>query len=84
MTQKKSRKRANPQRYMPDAETVAAELSKAESMDDFFGKDGIFAKLFANTLEQMMEAELTDHLGYEPYEEKGRNSGNSRNGYYSK
>jgi transposase-like protein len=69
---------------MPDAEVVAAELAKAESMDDFFGKDGIFAKLFANTLESMMEEELTDHLGYEPYEAKGRNSGNSRNGYYSK
>ena len=53
-------------------------------MDDFFGKEGIFAKLFANTLEQMMEAELTDHLGYEPYEAEGRNSGNSRNGYYRK
>jgi len=85
MTEKKAdRKRANPQDYMPDAETVAEELGKAQSMDDFFGKDGIFAKLFANTLEQMMEAELTDHLGYEPYEAKGRNSGNSRNGYYSK
>jgi len=32
----------------------------------------------------MMEEELTDHLGYEPYEARGRNSGNSRNGYYSK
>ena len=82
--EKRSRKRANPQDYMPDAETVAAELGKAQSMDDFFGKEGIFAKLFANTLEQMMEAELTDQLGYEPYEAKGRNSGNSRNGYYSK
>ncbi len=84
MTQKKVRKRANPQEHMPDAEHVAAELAKAESMDDFFGKDGIFAKLFANTLESMMEEELTDHLGYEPYEAKGRNSGNSRNGYYNK
>ena len=69
---------------MPDAERVAAELAKAESMDNFFGKDGIFAKLFANTLESTMEEELTDHLGYEPYEVKGRNSGNSRNGYYNK
>jgi transposase-like protein len=84
MTQRKSRKRANPQEYMPDAEHVAAELAKAESMDDFFGKDGIFARLFANTLESMMEEELTDHLGYEPYEAKGHNSGNSRNGYYNK
>ncbi|MFN2134447.1 MAG: hypothetical protein ACK2UK_00745 [Candidatus Promineifilaceae bacterium] len=40
---------------MPDAERVAAELAKAESMDNFFGKDGIFAKLFANTLESTME-----------------------------
>jgi putative transposase len=78
------RKRANPQDYMPDAETVAEALSKAKSMDDFFGKEGIFAKLFATTLEEMLEAELTEHLGYEPYEAKGRNSGNSRNGYYSK
>jgi putative transposase len=53
-------------------------------MDDFFGRDGIFAKQFANTLEQMLEAELSDELGYEPYEASGRNSGNSRNGYYRK
>jgi transposase-like protein len=53
-------------------------------MDDFFGRDGIFAKLFAHTLEQMLEAELSEHLGYEPYEASGRNSGNSRNGHYDK
>ena len=45
MTQNRNRKRANPQEYMPDADRVAAELAKAESMDDFFGKDGIFAKV---------------------------------------
>jgi transposase-like protein len=84
MSSKSSRKRANPQDYMPSAEEVAAELAKAESMDNFFGKEGIFANLFSSTLEQMLEAELTDHLGYEPYEAKGRNSGNSRNGSYSK
>ena len=68
MTEKKTeRKRANPQDYMPDAETVARELGKAQSMDDFFGKEGIFAKLFANTLEQMLEEELTEHLGYEKH-----------------
>jgi putative transposase len=84
MSEKKPRKRANPQDYMPEAEEVARELAKAESMDDFFGREGIFARLFANTLEQMLEEELTDHLGYEPYEAKGRNSGNNRNGHYSK
>ena len=65
---------------LPSAEKVQAELAKAESMDDFFGRDGIFAKLFANTMEQMLEAELSDHLGYERHEAKGRNSENSRIG----
>ena len=31
-----------------------------------------------------MEAELSDHLGYEKHEARGRNSGNSRNGSYAK
>ena len=39
---------------------VATELSKAKSMDDFFGKEGIFAKLFAHTIEEMLETELSD------------------------
>ncbi len=69
---------------MPTAEKVSAELSTARSMDDFFGREGIFARLFANTLEEMLEAELTEHLGYERHEGRGRNSGNSRNGSYSK
>ena len=78
MTSKSDKTRI--QNQMPDAERVQQELSKATSMDDFFGKEGIFARLFADTLEQMLEAELTAHLGYEKHEAKGRNSGNSRNG----
>jgi len=69
---------------MPSAEEVQRELATATSIDDFFGGDGIFARLFAQTLEEMMAAELTKELGYERYEAKGRNSGNSRNGSYSK
>ena len=69
---------------MPTAEEVQAELAKVQSMDDFFGKEGVFAKLFASTLEQMLEGELTEHLGYEPYEAAGRKSGNNRNGRYAK
>jgi transposase-like protein len=69
---------------MPSVEKVQEELAKAESMDVFFGRDGIFARLFANTLEQMLEAELSDELGYEPYEATGRNSSNNRNSHYRK
>ena len=81
----KTKKNTNKKQInLPSTELVQQELAKAESMDDFFGRDGIFAKLFANTLEQMLEAELSDHLGYERHEYSGRNSGNSRNGYYDK
>lgn len=80
----KQKKSQVPHEYMPTAEEVQAELAKVQSMDDFFGKEGVFARLFASTLEQMLEGELTEHLGYEPYEAAGRNSGNNRNGHYAK
>ena len=50
---------------MPSAEKIQEELAKAENMDDFFGRDGIFARLFSKTMEQMLEAELSDHLSSE-------------------
>ncbi len=65
---------------MPSAKRIQQELATARNLDDFFGKEGIFARLFASTIEQMLEAELTAHLGYERYAADGRNSGNSRNG----
>jgi len=83
MTQKKNTTNKDNRNKMPGAEEVARELGKATSIDDFYGKDGIFSRLFSETIEQMLEAELTDKLGYERYEAKGRNSGNSRNGHYA-
>lgn len=68
----------------PSLEHIQQELGSAKSIDDFFGKQGIFSRLFAKTLEQMMEAELTAHLGYEKHSIAGNNSGDSRNGSYSR
>src|SRR5512142_538212 len=79
-----SKKERKIQEIMPSAEEVQKELAKAKSMDDFFGKEGIFARLFATTIETMLETELSEELGYEPYEAKGKNSGNNRNGHYPK
>lgn len=70
--------------FLPSVEEIQQELGRAESIDDFFGKEGIMARLFARTLEQMLEGELTAKLGYERYEARGRNSGNSRNGKRSR
>ena len=41
-------------------------------------------RLFAGTIEQMLEAEMEEHLGYEKNSIEGNNSGNSRNGYNRK
>ena len=41
-------------------------------------------RLFAGTIEQMLEAEMDEHLGYEKNSVLGNNSGNSRNGYGKK
>ncbi len=38
---------------VPNVERIEAALSEVESMDDFFGKEGILSQLFARTLEQM-------------------------------
>jgi putative transposase len=73
-----------PKIDLPSVEALQRELSSAKSIDDFFGREGIFARLFSKTLEQMLEAELTAQLGYEKYEAKGRGSGNSRNGHYQR
>src|SRR5215217_5372241 len=77
-TRKASVRELHP--HLPSLEKIQQELGTAKTLDDFFGKEGIFARLFAPTLETMLEAELSEHLGYERYAAKGRNSGNSRNG----
>jgi len=41
-------------------------------------------RLFAGAIEQMLEAEMEEHLGYEKHSTEGDNSGNSRNGYGKK
>ena len=61
---------------MPSLERRQEALGSAKSIDDFFGKEGLLARLFATTLEA--------ELGYEKYEAQGRNSGNSRHGKYKR
>ena len=39
--------------------------------------------LFAGTIQEMLEAELEDHLGYERYDNKNKGTSNARNGYRS-
>ena len=43
-----------------------------------------FSDLYKQGVEEMLQAELDEHLGYEKHSKEGHNSGNSRNGTYSK
>lgn len=43
-----------------------------------------FKDLFQTGVEEMLKAELDDHLGYEKHDPAGYNTGNSRNGSYKK
>jgi len=48
------------------------------------GVDGLLNQLTKAVLERALEAEMTDHLGYESGDPAGRGTGNSRNGGTSK
>src|SRR4051794_23980706 len=48
--------------------------------EDIGGANGLLRQLTKALLERVMQAELTDHLGYEKHDPAGYNTGNSRNG----
>lgn len=60
------------------------ELKNCKSIEDLIGKNGLIKNMIKDTLERLLQAELEEHLGYKKHEAKGKNSGNSRNGDYSK
>lgn len=65
-------------------EQLQEDLSKAKSYEDLMGKNGAIKKLLKNSLEQMLKAEMDEHLGYTKHSSEGINTGNSRNGSTSK
>lgn len=60
------------------------ELSKCKTMDDLCGKNGLLQRLIGGMVEQMLEKEMDEHIGYTKHAIEGHNSGNSRNGKTSK
>ena len=70
MTSKKSRQDA----------LIDELLEDVEDPKEILGKNGLLKQLTKRLVERTLEAELTNHLGYEPHEQKGRGTGNSRNG----
>jgi len=63
-------------------EALARALAKdCRTVEDI---QEMIKELFKDTVEEVLEAEMDEHLGYEKHNVEGNNSGNSRNGYSKK
>lgn len=70
----------NKQKHL-SYEEYQAKVSNLKTASDV---TNFVKELIAPTLQVILEAEMTEHLGYKRYEGKGKNSGNSRNGHSEK
>ncbi|UII54256.1 IS256 family transposase [Cytobacillus spongiae] len=61
--------------------TVRELASQCQTVDDIHM---MMKELFRETLQQVFEAEIEEHLGYSKHDSSGNNTGNSRNGYSKK
>ena len=69
-----------------DQQRLAEELveqARAEGVE-LVGQGGLLTRLTKSVLETALEAEMTEHLGYDKHDPMGRNGGNSRNGTRTK
>ena len=67
---------------MNETPTFPKDFFKQFKSKDSF--QSFFNDLFKQGIEEMLKAELDEHLGYEKHSKDGYGSGNSRNGSYSK
>ena len=68
---------------IPDLD-YQAEVRKCKTMEDVVGKNGLMQKLFKDIIQQLLEAEMEEHLGRERHERSNETNPNYRNGYSSK
>lgn len=78
----KKNKLSNRDRAALKNELISELVAGCQSEGDLFGPEGVFTQLKGAVMERLLEAEMTDHLGYEPQQ---RSPGpNSRNGHSPK
>lgn len=56
------------------------ELTKDATAEELLNDAGLLMELKKRLIETALDAEMTDHLGYEKHSPDGRGTGNSRNG----
>ncbi len=68
---------------LPD-ELIDELLAGARTPEELAGPDGLLQRLTKRLVERAMDAELTEHLGYERGEAPPGGAGNARNGFSEK
>lgn len=61
-------------------EQLQADMENAKDMNDLLGKNGVIKNLLKHLTEEMLENELTRHLGYEKNQAGEKPTANRRNG----
>ena len=67
----------------PEAQAMI-RASGAKTYDDLSGGKGLVAQMFKPLMQELLEAEMTEHLGYPKHDTSGYLTGNSRNGSYGR
>jgi putative transposase len=65
-------------------ELIDELLAGARTEEEIVGPGGVLAQLTKRLVERALQAELTEHLGYEPHQEPPGGVGNTRNGSTAK
>jgi putative transposase len=63
---------------------VQTALRSVTSYDDLVGGQGLIARMLKPLMQELLDAEMTEHLGYPKHDTSGNLSGNSRNGSYER
>ena len=61
--------------------TIKDLARQCKTIDDIHDK---LKEIFKDTIQELFEAEIENHLGYKKHSSEGDNTGNSRNGYSNK
>lgn len=78
---------AKKKKEVEEGYLVPGQLFDKEFLKRFHGQEDVdkfMNDLHAHLYEQLLQAEMDEHLGYEKNDPSGNNSGNSRNGSYPK
>jgi hypothetical protein len=63
-----------------DKKLIDQLLTDYQKPEDIIGENGLLKELTKAILERALQAEMTEHLGYEKHDPAGHHRGNTRNG----